>query len=231
MQHRLTRIAFRFVVVALASVIVASSPPPAFSGVVPPTLTKSFSPTTINAGGTTVLTFTVTNVTGAPAVSNVGFTEYLPSGLVVANPPSVGGTCANAAAATVTSGGSGTITVSNLQVPAGATPCTVTVNVTNASGQSNSSCVGNPPAFTNSSGNVTVSNAVNGVTPSCLVVLGATNTPTNTPTGIPTNAPTNTPPGTPFPSQSAVVPTLSFPMLGLLALCLLGVGFVLMRRS
>src|SRR4051794_38870434 len=114
------------------------------------TLNKSFTPTTIAAGATTVLTFTVTNPTGAAALSNVGFTDSLPAGLRVAN-ATIGGTCANAAAATTAATGGTSIAVSNLQVPAGASTCTVTVNVTNATGQS-----GTCPnaSFTNASANV-----------------------------------------------------------------------------
>jgi uncharacterized repeat protein (TIGR01451 family) len=139
-----------------------------------PSVNKAFSPTTITVGGTTTLTFTVTNPAGNGAVSNVGIVDTLPSGLRVAAVPGIGGTCANAAAATTATAGSGTITVANLQVAAGASSCTVTVNVTNASGQSNPSC---PAAtFTNATGNVTVSNAINGVTSSCVVVTALTPT-------------------------------------------------------
>ena len=141
------------------------------------TLNKGFSPTIVVDGGTTVLTFTVTSPAGAPAVSNVGFVDTLPSGLRVATPAGVGGTCANAAAATTATAGSGTITVTNLQVPAGSSSCTVAVSVTNASGQANASCGANPTAFTNTSSNVTVTNVVNGVTPSCLTVNSTTPTP------------------------------------------------------
>jgi uncharacterized repeat protein (TIGR01451 family) len=135
-----------------------------------PTLTKSFSPNVINYGGTTTLTFTVTNPAGNAALSNVGFVDTLPSGLVVANPAAVGGTCSNAAAATTATSGTGTISVSNLNVPAGASACTVTVNVTNAPGQVNPSCAQNPQAFTNTSANVAVTNVLDGVQPSCVVV-------------------------------------------------------------
>src|SRR5207249_137917 len=87
--------------VCLAFAIAAAVAAPAFAGGAPPTLTKSFSPTSIGSGAATVLTFTVTSPAGSPAVSNIGFTDTLPPGLRVGNPPSVGGTCANAAAATV----------------------------------------------------------------------------------------------------------------------------------
>jgi len=146
---------------ALAALLFAGSP-------AAQTLTKAFSPTTIPNGGTTTLTFTVTNPAGSPALANVGFVDTLPSGLRVANPAAIGGTCANAAAATTATPGTGTITTINLQVPAGPSVCTVTVNVTNAPGQVNASCAGNPPAFTNDAANVAVTNVANGVTPSCI---------------------------------------------------------------
>jgi uncharacterized repeat protein (TIGR01451 family) len=146
---------------------------------------KAFAPSTIGTGGVTTLTFTVTNPAGQPARSDVGFTDTLPSGLVVANPASVGGTCANAAAATVATAGTGTITVVGLQVPAGASLCTVTVNVTNAAGKFNASCAGNPVAFTNGPSNLAVAGAdTNAVTASCVVVDGPTVAKAFSPTTI-----------------------------------------------
>lgn len=235
----------------LAFVIAAAMPTTAFSGGVAPTLTKAFSPTTINAGGTTVLTFTVTNPAGSPAVSNIGFTDTLPSGLVVGNPPAIGGTCANAAAATIATVGGSTIAVTNLQVPAGASTCTVTVNVTNATGQFNADCTGDPAAFTNAAANLSaVANVVNSVVSSCVVVAGqptptATSTPTNTPTGAPTNTPTNTPTSTPTavpPTSTPTIvggggpapgsiPTLSGGMLALLAVALAATAILLVRSG
>src|SRR5437868_11538108 len=120
----MARIVWFGLLVALATTV------PIAAQVQTPTLAKSFGPTTIAFGATTTLTFTVTNPAGNPALANVGFIDALPAGLTVANPPSIGGTCANAAAATSAAGG--TITVTNLQVPAGAALCTVTVAVTNA---------------------------------------------------------------------------------------------------
>jgi len=143
-----------------------------------PTLSKAFSPTTINDGETTVLTFTLANPAGSPATSIVGFTDTLPSGLMVANPPSVGGTCSNAAAATTATAGGGTVTVSSLDVPAGVASCTVMVNVTNKSGQGNASCSLNPAAFTNSGGNLVAANAIVDTAPACLVVNGVLPPPT-----------------------------------------------------
>ncbi len=141
-----------------------------------PTLTKSFSPTTFSAGGTTTLTFTVTNPAGNPALTNVGFVDSLPSGLLIASPPAVGGTCTNAVAATTAAAGGTLITVTNLAVPAGASTCTVTVSITNQPGQTNPSCATSPAAFTNGAGNVTVTNVTNGVSNSCVIVTPLTPT-------------------------------------------------------
>jgi uncharacterized repeat protein (TIGR01451 family) len=137
------------------------------------TLQKAFDPTTIVPGDTTELRFTVTNPAGSMSRSDLGIVDTLPSGLRVANPPSVSGTCANAAAATIATGGTGTISISSLQVPAGTggdATCTVTVRITNASGQYNFGCGPQPAAFTNGPGNVSVTNLTNEVSPSCLIV-------------------------------------------------------------
>jgi len=141
-----------------------------------PTLTKAFSSNVINGGGTTTLIFTVTN----PATNNpaqvVGFTDNLPSGLMVAAAPNIGGTCTGG---TVTAAaGATTITVAGKTV-AGSTgtpvTCTVTVDVTNVDGQFNASCNNNPVAFTNGSSNITgLSNISNAVTSACVVVNGFT---------------------------------------------------------
>ena len=146
-----------------------------------PTLTKSFSPNVFDIGGFTTLTFTVSNPANNPALSNVGFVDNLPSGLEIANPAAVGGTCSNAAAATTAVPAGTTITVASLNVPAGAASCTVTVNVTNKTGQVNPSCANNPAAFTNGAGNVSVTNVSNGVTNSCVVVNAFAFTITKTP--------------------------------------------------
>ena len=96
-----------------------------------PTLTKSFMPPMINAGQSTTLTFTLTNPPGNPGVSNVNFYDYLPSSLQVAAIPNVTGTCPNALMATMAMPGNTNVSVSSLQVPAGPSSCTVSVNITN----------------------------------------------------------------------------------------------------
>ncbi|HET7064393.1 MAG TPA: hypothetical protein VFI49_08950 [Rudaea sp.] len=134
------------------------------------TLQKAFTPNVIGPGGMTELRFTVTNSEGAISRSDLGVVDTLPAGLRIAPAPSVGGTCVNAAAATTANSGGTTISIFNLQVSAGASSCTVTVSVTNASGQLNADCSQQPANFTNTASNVSVTNLTNTISPSCLVV-------------------------------------------------------------
>ena len=186
----------------------ANNVQPSCVTVLGPTVSKAFSPTTIAGGGTTVLTFTVDNPAGALAATNIGIVDTLPAGLVVAAPNGVGGTCVNAAAATTASAGTSTITVSNLQVPDGASICTVTVNVTNAAGQFNASCALSPAAFTNGPANVALTNVIDNVSPGCLVVTG----------------------GPAVASPAAPIPTLREVALLLLALGVGALGALARRR-
>jgi uncharacterized repeat protein (TIGR01451 family) len=50
---------------------------------IPPTMAKTFSPGTINAGGTSILTITLTNANNTPANLSGPLIDTLPSGLVV----------------------------------------------------------------------------------------------------------------------------------------------------
>jgi uncharacterized repeat protein (TIGR01451 family) len=93
----------------------------------PPTLSKSFSPAAIPLGGSSTLTFTIGNPAGNPfPLTGIGFTDTLPSGLVVATPNGLSDTCG----ATITAvAGSGTISVADVALAAGAS-CTISVGVT-----------------------------------------------------------------------------------------------------
>ena len=51
-----------------------------------PTLTKSFSPTSIPLNGTSSMTFDVINPSAVVTLTGVAFTDNLPAGLVVATP-------------------------------------------------------------------------------------------------------------------------------------------------
>ena len=99
-------------------------------GVVAPTLGKAFSPATIDAGGVSILTITLSNAASAAASLTAAFVDTLPSGVVIAATPDAGTTCGGAV--TATAGGS-TVTLTGGSIPASGS-CTVTVAVTAPAG-------------------------------------------------------------------------------------------------
>lgn len=94
---------------------------------VTPQLDKSFSPARIPVGGTSTLTFTVTNTSELAAKNGWGFIDNLPEGLTIADTPNVGGTCT---ATTAAAAGDDRIAISGGVLVAGQASCTVTVDVT-----------------------------------------------------------------------------------------------------
>ena len=97
----------------------------AASQVQPPTIAKAFGTGTIPVNGTTSLTFSFTNPNASTDLLNVSFSDPLPSGLVVATPNGLTGTCAAAISATP---GSSTISMDSLDLPANSN-CSFSVNV------------------------------------------------------------------------------------------------------
>jgi uncharacterized repeat protein (TIGR01451 family) len=113
--------------VPLAAAIAALAPGAAHASASPPTITSSFSPATIGIGGTSTLTFTITNP-NASSLSGVSFTDALPNGVVVDNPSGENGTCGVSGVVTATTG-TGTISLTAGSLKASAS-CVVSVNVT-----------------------------------------------------------------------------------------------------
>ncbi|WP_229055089.1 hypothetical protein [Aeromicrobium sp. Leaf350] len=100
-----------------------------------PSLDKAFTPGLIAPGGTSTLTFTVTNTTELASKVDWGFTDALPSGLTVSTSPNVGGTCTSTTGAALTrtaAAGSTSVTVAGGDLAVGQASCTVTVDVTAA---------------------------------------------------------------------------------------------------
>ena len=92
-----------------------------------PTLAKAFGAGSILLGGSTSLSFTVTNTDAGASLSGVAFTDNLPAGLVVATPNGLTGSCGGG---TITAtAGSGVISLSGAALAASAS-CTFGVNVT-----------------------------------------------------------------------------------------------------
>jgi hypothetical protein len=145
-----------------------------------PALSKSFSPSTVQPGQATTLTFNIA-VYNNPLYA-AGFVDTLPSGLEVANPANTTNSCTGLpGGSTVTAApGGNTITYSDLSLTPfsgglSAESCSVTVDVVAKTGQTNSSCATNPAAFTNGSGNVqTTTLDTSSMTDICLVVTSST---------------------------------------------------------
>ncbi len=98
----------------------------------PPTITKSFASDPITVGGTSTLTFTLSNLDAAAvALTGVQFSDLLPTGLVVADPPNASTTCAGTPTWAPLAGSTNLV----FGTPAGATmaagsSCTLSVDIT-----------------------------------------------------------------------------------------------------
>ncbi|MGZ4231235.1 MAG: DUF7933 domain-containing protein [Solirubrobacteraceae bacterium] len=111
--------------VAIGAIAVA---PAAALAASPPTLTSSFTPTSITVGNTSALSFTITNPHSSGSLTGIAFTDALPAGLVVDNPNGTNGTCGSTSVLTAAPG-SGTISLTAGKLAAGAS-CTVSADVT-----------------------------------------------------------------------------------------------------
>ena len=97
----------------------------------PPSVSKSFSPTTVFAGGVSTLTITLGNGNASATALTANLVDTLPTNVVVANPPSIQVTTGCTLANVVAFAGAGTVTYqSGGSIPAGG--CTIAVNVTSA---------------------------------------------------------------------------------------------------
>ena len=103
------------------SVTVSLPPPPTA-----PTLGKAFNPATIDAGGISLLTITLSNANSTAANLSAPLIDTLPSGVVIANPTNANNTCGGVV--TATAGGTA-VTLTGGSIPAN-NSCTVTVDVT-----------------------------------------------------------------------------------------------------
>ena len=90
------------------------------------TASKAFNPTTVIAGSVSRLTINLGHANGAVPFTNLAFTDTLPAGHTVATPPNVVGNCGGTVTAT---GGTNTIQLAGGTLAAGATSCSIAVDV------------------------------------------------------------------------------------------------------
>ncbi|HET7010149.1 MAG TPA: sortase [Anaerolineales bacterium] len=157
----------------------------------PPTVTKSFVPSSIPAGGTSTLIITLNN-SGGTDLSNASFTDTYPAEIVNATPANASTDCQDGVVAAVDGGG--TVSLSGAYLPA-SQACTVTVSVTSSVGGSHVNTIPN--------GQVTTDQGVSNTTAASdtLDVIGPT--PTFSPTPTDTLTPSSTPTDTLTPSATA----------------------------
>ncbi len=117
------------------------SPSPTPGSPAAPTIAESFGAPNIAVNGTTSLAFTMTNpAANTVSLTGVGFSDSMPTGLVVATPSALTTTCTGTAAAAT---GSSVVSLSGGTLTAGAS-CTLSLNVTgtSAGAKNNSVTVG-----------------------------------------------------------------------------------------
>jgi hypothetical protein len=98
-----------------------------------PTLGKAFNPATINGGGISTLTVTLSNPDAAVATLTGPLVDTLPSGVVIAPTPNASTTCGGSGAPVAVAGGSTVTLPAGRSIPASGS-CTLTVDVTSTVG-------------------------------------------------------------------------------------------------
>ena len=110
--------------------------PPVGPGAVAPTVSKSFSPATINAGVSNVSTLIIilSNSSNNIPDTILTLTDNLPTGVVIAATPNASTTCVGGTLTAVAGTGTIVLTGGTIPIAVGSTPgtCTVTVDVTAA---------------------------------------------------------------------------------------------------
>ena len=95
-----------------------------------PGFMKSFYPATISSGGRSTLTFTIDNSLNPNPVYNLLFSDTLPAGMVVADPPNATTTCGGTILAATGTKLISLEPLNTISSVAGGSSCTVTIDVT-----------------------------------------------------------------------------------------------------
>jgi uncharacterized repeat protein (TIGR01451 family) len=129
----------------------------------PPTIAKSFNPSGVAIGQSSVLTFTITNPSGS-AITAVAFTDTFTANLFVQTPNNLTGSCG---AGTITAtAGSGAVSLSGGTIPASGS-CTFSVNVLVQHQTTDMATM-----YTNTTGNVSASSGTGGTATDTLTAGG-----------------------------------------------------------
>jgi hypothetical protein len=98
---------------------------------IPPTIQKAFNPISINEGGVSLLTITLTNSDPLASILLSALVDTLPAGVLIAPLPNVATTCSGMGTPIAMAGSSSVTLPSGYAIPANGS-CTLTVNVTAA---------------------------------------------------------------------------------------------------
>jgi uncharacterized repeat protein (TIGR01451 family) len=118
--------------------------------VAPPAISKLFGAASIPLGGTTSLSFTIQNPNTTTTLTGIGFSDSLPSGLIVGSPNGLTGSCGGG---TITAtAGAGVISLSGASLAANSS-CTFSVNVTGTTAGAKNNTTGNVTSTQGGTGN------------------------------------------------------------------------------
>jgi uncharacterized repeat protein (TIGR01451 family) len=146
--------------------------------VAPPSISKSFTPTSIPINTSSSLQFTITNPGGnTVALTGVGFTDTLPTGLTVAN--SSAGTCGGTLTTTAPTG----ITLTGATIATNS-QCVFSVTVTGAAGGDYLNTTGAVTSTNGGPGNTASANLTVVAPPTLVKAFGAVTVPLNGTTSL-----------------------------------------------
>src|SRR5258708_3991391 len=118
-----------------------------------PTISKSFNPSSLSIGQTSILTFTITNPSGS-AITGVTFNDTFPTNLFVQSPDGLTGTCGAGTIMTSNTATNGAVGLSGGTIPA-MSSCMFSIAVL-----VQHQTTDNATAYNNVTGNVTASSGM-----------------------------------------------------------------------
>ena len=140
--------------------------------VAPPTVSKIFGASSIPLGGTTSLSFTIQNPNSTTTLTGIAVSDSLPSGLLVATPSGLSGSCGGG---TITAtAGTGVISVSGASLASSAS-CTFAVNVTGTTAGAKNNTTGNVTSTEGGTGNTASASLAVVAPPTISKMFGAPN--------------------------------------------------------